>query len=59
MSGDPVTAQRENKRGKCSFEKMGHFYNGLEALVSLGLLYEVPRPYSLRHTTLGSAPLYE
>jgi hypothetical protein len=42
----PVTAQREKKGGKYSIESMGHFYDGLEALVSLKLLYEIPRPYS-------------
>jgi hypothetical protein len=59
MRGDPVSAQREDKRGKFSIEKLGHFYYGLESLLSLDLLYEVPRPYSLRLTTLGSTRLYK
>jgi hypothetical protein len=30
MPGDPVTAQREEKRGKYSNEETGHLYYGLE-----------------------------
>jgi hypothetical protein len=59
MPRDPVAIQREDKRGKYNILKMVYFYYGLEALVSLGLLYEVSRPYSLTHTTHGSTTLYE